>query len=262
MNTEELIVALKRLKLGYLSTNLEDFISQETKKRSSPRQMLERLAEVEIDDACRRSTASRLRQAKLGKYRPWADYDWGWPEEVPREAIDKLFTLNFLHEPANVIFVGTAGLGKTMCAKNLAYQAILAGHSALFVEAADMLADLSDQDSPRAFKTRLGRYLKPKLLVLDELGYLSYSTKSADIIFQVVSRRYEKASTIVTTNKAFKDWGTIFPGAACVNAMIDRLTHHAELIRITGKSYRKRESEHRKLEAETKATTKTKRDKQ
>jgi DNA replication protein DnaC len=132
-----------------------------------------------------------------------------------------------------------------MCAKNLAYQAALAGYSALFVETAAMLTDLEGQDGPRAFNTRLTKYLRPKVLVLDEVGYLSYSAKSADILFQVISRRYENSATIVTTNKAFKDWGGIFPGAACVNAMIDRLTHHAEIIRVTGKSYRLHESESR-----------------
>lgn len=243
---DELIGSLKRLKLGYLAENLDDFISRETKKRVSPREMIEHITELELTESKRKSTESRLRAAKIGKYKTWADFDWNWPEEIPRETIERLFTLNFVTEPANVILVGTAGLGKTMCAKNLAYQAALAGHTSYFIETADMLTDLGSQDSSRAFKTRLQRYLRPKVLVLDEVGYLSYSAKSADILFQVISRRYENTATIVTTNKPFKEWGTTFPGAACVNAMIDRLTHHAEIIKVAGKSYRLHESEQRK----------------
>jgi DNA replication protein DnaC len=246
---DELLARLLHLKLVYLAEHLDEFIGRETKKRSSAQEIIEHLVELELDESTRRQVASRLRFAKLGKYKVHADYDWNWPTEVPREAIEQLFSLAFVKEPANVVFVGTAGLGKTMLAKNLAYTAVLQGHSALFVEAAEMLADLGSQETPRTFKARLNHYLRPKLLVLDEVGYLSYSSKSADILFQVVSQRYEKTSTIVTTNKAFKDWGTIFPGAGCVSVLIDRLTHHAEIIQVAGKSYRLHESENRKKES-------------
>lgn len=245
MTKDELLARLQKLKLLYLADHLDDFLGRETKKRSSAAEIIERLIELEFAESQRRTIASRLRAAHLGKYKAYADYDWNWPTKVPREAIEQLFSLAFITEPANVVFVGTAGLSKTMLAKNLAYKAVLHGYSALFVDAADMLADLGSQETPRTFKMKLKKYLRPKLLVLDEVGYLSYSAKSADILFQVVSQRYEKSSTIVTTNKSFKDWGTIFPGAGCVSVLIDRLTHHAEIIQIAGKSYRLHESEKR-----------------
>ena len=131
-------------------------------------------------------------------------------------------TLNFLSEPANAIIFGSSGVGKTMIAKNIAYQSALAGHSALFVEASEMLSDLERQESPRLLKLRMSYYARPSVLVIDEVGYLSYSSRAADLIFQLVSRRHEKVCTIVTTNVAFKDWNTIFPGAACMVALIDR----------------------------------------
>ncbi len=258
MTNDELLPRLMNLKLLYLAEHLNDFVGRETKKRSSAQEIIEHLVELEIEENNRRMVASRLRFAKLGKYKAYADYDWNWPTEVPREAIEQLFSLAFVNEPANIIFVGTAGLGKTMMAKNLAYTAALQGHSALFVEAAEMLTDLGGQETPRTFKTRLNHYLRPKLLVLDEVGYLSYSSKSADILFQVISQRYEKTSTIVTTNKAFKDWGTIFPGAGCVSVLIDRLTHHAEIIQVSGKSYRLHESENRKQQTPPKPRSKEK----
>ena len=132
-----------------------------------------------------------------------------------------------------------------MIAKNIAYQAALAGHSALFEDASKMLTDLGQQDSPRALKLRMRRYVRPRLLVLDEVGYLSYSTHAADLMFQVISQRHENGATVVTTNIAFKDWGTIFPGATCAEVMIDRLTHNAEILSVDGDSYRRKESTER-----------------
>ena len=134
-----------------------------------------------------------------------------------------------------------------MIAKNIAHHAVLAGHSVLFITAAQMLLDLGAQDSARALDQRLRHYATARsLLVLDEIGYLSYDNRNADLLFQVVSRRYERKSLVLTTNLAFGDWPTIFPNAACATALIDRLVHHAEVIAIEGESYRRREAEHAK----------------
>ena len=134
-------------------------------------------------------------------------------------------------------------LGKTMIAKNIAHAAILAGQSALFVSASEMLLDLSKQDTARGLEGRLRHYAAPHVLICDEIGYLSYDNSAADLLFQIVSRRYEKRPTVLTTNLAFASWNTVFPNAACATALIDRLTHHSEIISIEGESYRKREAE-------------------
>ena len=142
-----------------------------------------------------------------------------------------------------MILVAAHGLGKTMLAKNLVHQAILAGHSARFLTASDLILDLTSQETARALQRRLRTYLRPSVLAIDEIGYLAYDAHAADLLFQVVSRRYEQKSIILTTNLPFKQWDTVFPNASCAVALIDRLTHHAEIVSIEGESYRKREAE-------------------
>jgi DNA replication protein DnaC len=140
------------------------------------------------------------------------------------------------------VLIAPQGLGKTILARNVAHQAVLAGHSVLFVTAAQLLLDLSAQDSARALERRFRHYCRPSLLCIDEIGYLSYDARNADLLFQIVSRRYESKSIVMTTNLAFSDWPTIFPNATCATALIDRTVHHADVIAIEGESYRRREA--------------------
>lgn len=155
----------------------------------------------------------------------------------------RVLGLEFLDRAENVILVAAQGLGKTMIAKNVAHQAVLQGASVRCVTAADLLLDLGGQETSRALERRLRAYVKPRLVVIDELGYLTYDNRAADLLFQGIGRRYERGSLLVTTNLAFKDWGSVFPNAACVTALIDRLPHHAEILTLTGESYRRREAE-------------------
>jgi DNA replication protein DnaC len=136
-------------------------------------------------------------------------------------------------------------VGKTMCACNLGYQAVLAGHTVLFITAGQLLGDLAALDSDSALRRRLRHYAAPDLLLVDEVGYLSYSNRHADLLFELVSRRYQHKSTVLTTNRAFKDWGEVFPNAACVVSLVDRLMHRAEVVRIEGESYRAKEAQER-----------------
>ena len=206
----------------------------------------------------RRSLERRLRAAHIGRFKPLADFDWTWPKSIERGAVEELMTLDFLKEASNVVLVGPNGVGKTMCACNLGYQAVLAGHTALFTTAGNLLGELAALDSDSALRRKLRQYAAPDLLVIDEVGYLSYSNRHADLLFELVSRRYQHKSTVVTTNRAFAEWGEVFPNAACVVSLVDRLMHRAEVVRIDGASYRAKEADERnalrKAERATKAT--------
>lgn len=234
---------LNDLGLRYTADALDDLIALATKKRFSHTQMLEYLADHELADRARRSVERRLSRSKIGRFKPIADFDWAWPERIDRDAVDAALRLEFLERTGNVVLVAPQGLGKTTIAKNIAHNAVLAGSSVLFTTAAQMLLDLSSQESARALERRLRHYQRFALLVVDEIGYLSYDNRNADLFFQVVSRRYEQKSLVLTTNLAFKDWPTVFPNATCATALIDRLCHHADILKVEGKSYRRREAE-------------------
>lgn len=202
----------------------------------------------EAAERSRRSLERRLREAHLGRFKPLADFDWAWPRQCDRAAIEELMTLDFLQDASNIVFAGPNGVGKTLCATNIAYQAVLAGHTALFITAGQLLGELAALDSDSALRRKLRQYAAPDLLVIDEVGYLSYSNRHADLLFELVSRRYQHKSTVVTTNRAFADWGEVFPNAACVVSLIDRLMHRAEVVRIDGDSYRAKEADERQAQ--------------
>lgn len=203
------------------------------------------LLEWEATERHRRSLERRLRAAHIGRFKSLADFDWQWPTQCDRPAVESLMTLDFLKDASNVVLVGPNGVGKTMCACNLGYQAVLAGHTALFITAGQLLGELAALDSDSALRRRLRFYAAPDVLLIDEVGYLSYSNRHADLLFELVSRRYQNKSTVVTTNRAFAEWGEVFPNAACVVSLIDRLMHRAEVVRIEGKSYRQKEADER-----------------
>lgn len=234
---------LRGLGLRFTADHLDDLVARATKQRLSPTQLLEQLAEHETQERAQRSLERRLGRSRVGRFKAMADYDWAWPQRIDREAVEAALRLDFIADGRNVVLVANQGLGKTMIAKNLAYQAALKGHSVLFLSAAQMLLDLAAQDSARGLERRLRHYCRPALLCLDEIGYLSYDNRNADLLFQVVSRRYEHKSMVLTTNLAFSDWPSVFPNAACATALIDRVVHHAEVLVIEGESYRRREAE-------------------
>lgn len=207
---------------------------------------LTQILDIEETERAQRSLKRRLDNTRLGTFKPIADFDWAWPQRCDRSLIEELFSLAFIAEAANVVLIGANGLGKTMLLKNLAYQAVLKGCTARFTLASDMLHDLAAQDSSTALARRVRRYTSPALLAVDEVGYLSYDARYADLLFEVVTRRYELRRPIVlTTNKGFGEWNQVFPNAACVVALVDRLVHRAEIVALEGKSYRLKEAQER-----------------
>lgn len=206
---------------------------------------VEPLLQWEEQERTRRSLERRIREARLGDFKALADFDWKWPKRIDRAALEELMTLEFVRDKSNVVLLGPNGVGKSTLALNLAYQSLLRGHTALFTTAGQMLGELAALDSDSALRRRLQRYAAPEVLVIDEVGYLSYSNRHADLLFELVSRRYGTASTIVTTNKPFAQWSEVFPNAACVVSLVDRLVHRAEVIAIEGESYRVKEARER-----------------
>lgn len=198
---------------------------------------------IEERERQKRSMERRLRNARVSTFKPMADFDWSWPKKIDREAVDDLFNFGFLKSGHNAVLVGPNGVGKTMILKNLAHQAVVRGHNVRFATASDMLADLAAQDSSASLARRLRRYTLPHLLCVDEVGYLSYDNRYADLLFEVVTRRYEAEKPILlSTNKAFSEWSEVFPHAACVVTLVDRLCHRAEVIEIEAQSYRLKEA--------------------
>jgi DNA replication protein DnaC len=234
---------LRDLGLLWLSEHLDDVVALATKKRWGPMQFVEYLIDQERTDRARRSLERRLARSRIQRFKPMTDFDWNWPTRIDREAVESALRLSFVEGARNVVLVANQGLGKTTIAQNIAHNAVLAGHSVLFVTAAQMLIDLASQDSARALESRLKLYSNVGILIVDEVGYLSYDSRNADLFFQIVSRRYERKSIVLTTNLAFADWNNIFPNAACTTALIDRLVHRAEIIAIEGKSYRVHEAQ-------------------
>lgn len=256
---DPLLARAKALKLHGLLTHWQEVAGNA---------WIELLIRWEEEERARRSLERRLGSAHLGRFRPLTDFDWNWPKRCDREALEELMDLTFLQETANAILVGPNGVGKSTIARNIAHQAVLAGHTVLCTSAAKMLNELAAADGDNALRRRLALYARPRLLLIDEIGYLSYSNRHADLLFEIVSRRYQEKSTLITTNRPFAEWGEVFPNAACVVSLVDRLVHNAEIIHIEGESYRLKEAKERtaarrkqRAARKNKARTKTPTDK-
>ena len=199
----------------------------------------------ERQERARRSLERRLGSAHIGRFKPLCDFDGAWPKRCDRAAVEALMALDFRAEAANVVLVGPNGVGKSTLAQNIAHQALVHGHTVLFTSAGQLLGDLCALDSDSALRRRLRHYARPQLLVIDKVGYLSYSNRHADLMFELISRRYQAKSTLVTTNRPFAEWRDMCPNAACVVSLVDRLVHNAEIIAIEGESYRLKEARER-----------------
>jgi DNA replication protein DnaC len=240
--SNDLVTNLTQIGLKSVASNLDDFIARATKARWSPRMLLEEVHRMESEERSRLSLENRLRFSGIGNFKPMADFDWNWPEKVDRDVIERALTLDFIQEGRNLILLGRNGLGKTMIVKNIAHSAVMAGYSVLFRTAADIIEHLQC-DSPQLRRRRIQAYARPHLLCIDELAYLSYDDNAADLLYEVINRRYERRSVIITTNRNFKEWNQVFPNATCIATLLDRLTHHADASAFEGESYRVHESE-------------------
>ena len=240
--SEQLLQQLAYLKLPAIAAQYEAAIIKACEAGWPYSQFLAYLVELESDQRQQRATERRVTAARFPVLKTLETFQWSWPKQINTLQVKELFRLQFMRSYTNVIFIGGVGLGKTHLATALGYHAALEGKQVLFVNTIDAINALIVAQRVGRLGTELRRYLKPQLLILDELGYLPIDKCGADLLFQIISGRYEKGATVITTNRAFNQWPEIFNNdATLTSALLDRLLHHATTVVIEGKSYRMKE---------------------
>jgi len=239
---EELTEILRRLSLTTVVQHYEQLGKEAAREGLSHVEYLRRLVEAEAAARYERSVQRRTKAARLPVLKTLEQFDWSWPRKINRPQIQDLFRLRFVEQNSNVVFIGNVGLGKTHFALALAHSACLNNVPTLFTQAVEIVNTLSAAQAANTLSKALKVYAAPRLLVIDELGYLPMDKRGSDLIFQVVSARYERGATIITTNTAYKHWAPIFNNdATLTTAILDRLVHHCETVTIEGKSFRQKD---------------------
>ncbi len=238
-DTTRLHEHLHNLKLPWIKENLEMLSAKATHGQWTYHEFLSALIEGEANQRMDRATHRRLDAARFPVIKTLDGFDWSWPKQINPLEVRDLFRLQFIQEHQNVILLGGCGMGKTHLATALGHEACLKGYRVLFVSVAELINHLLAAQTEHRLKAELKKVLRPDLLILDELGYIPLDKHGADLLFQVISQRYERGSMILTSNKAYKDWAGVFNNDNTVtSAILDRLLHHCHTITITGSSYR------------------------
>lgn len=235
---ERLHENLRYLGLTKTDESIESLLDKATRRSIAPTDLLDQVIMDEAQAKFERQVRRRLKDAQIPVVKTLDGFEWDWPEKINRAQILSLLDLRFLDEKRNALLLGTAGLGKTRIATAIAHRACQAGRRVLFTTAVHLVNHLQASLCDGGLIRRLRAYTRPELLVIDELGYLPIDKQGADLLFQVVSARYERGSIILTSNRAFKEWGQVFNDNTIAAAVIDRLGHHSEVVLIEGKSYR------------------------
>lgn len=230
---------LEYLKLSFIAEHYAEFAQQGAEQHWDHLSFLTRLLEGEAQRRQDRSIERRIRLARFPVRKTLEQFDWNWPRKINRLQVQNLFRLRFIEETANVVFIGGVGLGKTHLSIALGLTACHHGHSVLFVSAVDAINTLAAAKATGRLKLELQKYVRPRVLLIDELGYLPIDKTGADLLFQIISQRYEHASTLINTNRTYKKWAEIFNNdSTLTSAVLDRVLHHAETVTIEGKSFR------------------------
>jgi DNA replication protein DnaC len=234
-----LLDQLDYLKLPFIKGHHSELAAEAGRQNWDHQEYLGRLVDGEFNQRQQRCIERRIKAAHFPVIKTLEQFQWNWPKKINRIQVQNLFRLEFIPQKGNVILLGNVGLGKTHLAIALGYAACLQGHSVLFADAIAVVNDLTAAQKTGSLKRALKKYLRPETLCLDEVGYLPVDQAGADLLFQVISQRYERGSIILTTNKPFKQWSSIFNNDATIaSAVLDRLLHHAETVIIEGSSFR------------------------
>jgi DNA replication protein DnaC len=232
---------LSYLKLPFIRENYETIAKTAARKQWDHIQYLSELVELESNLRRDRCIKRRIKTARFPVIKTMDQFDWTWPKKINQAQVKNLFRLKCNEETCNVVLIGSVGVGKTHIATALGYQACLKNNTVLFTSAIDAVNNLIAAQHAGQLKQELKKYLKPSLLIMDELGYLPIDKNGADLLFQIISERYERGSIIITTNRVFKEWPEIFNNdSTLTSALLDRLLHHTEAVLIEGDSYRMR----------------------
>jgi DNA replication protein DnaC len=235
----QLDVQLQRLHLPYIQGNYQTLARKAAEQQRSHLDYLAQLVEGEFTTREIRSIERRIRNARFPVRKTLDDFQWSWPKKINRLQIQNLFRLDFIATCTNVVMIGNVGLGKTHLSIALGHAACASGHSVLFTTAIDIINVLAAAQSAGQLKREIRRYVKPAVLIVDELGYLPVDKHGADLLFQIISGRYERAPTVITTNRAYKHWAQIFNNdSTLTSAILDRIMHHVDTVIIEGKSFR------------------------
>jgi len=229
---------LKSFKLSGIYNTVDERLSFAKDKSLSYQEFLELLLEDEENNRRENSYKKRYSRAKLPCLKRIEDFDFSFQPSIDRRVINDFATCQFIGQRKNIIFLGEPGVGKSHLSVAIAIKALLKGHRVLFTQVSEMLQVLHQSKADNSYYKKLDYYIKPELLVLDELGFKKIPSYSADDFFEVISKRYEKGSVIITTNKSFEEWGDIFADNILASAIIDRVVHHSTVIKVNGKSYR------------------------
>jgi len=229
---------LKDFKLSGIYSTVDERLSFAKDKSLSYQEFLELLLEDEENNRRENSYKKRYSRAKLPYQKRIEDFDFSFQPSIDRRVINDFATCQFIGQKKNIIFLGEPGVGKSHLSVAIAIKALLKGHRVLFTQVSEMLQALHQSKADNSYYKKLDYYIKPELLVLDELGFKKIPNYSADDFFEVISKRYEKGSVIITTNKSFEEWGDIFADNILASAIIDRVVHHSTVIKVNGKSYR------------------------
>ena len=241
---EQLQEDLKQLKLAYILEHYEEVLDEAARKNSSMLEVLSLLLGGEASLRAERAMRRRIAQARLPKRKTLDEYDFNFPKRIPKQKILRLFDCQFVQKYGCAVIIGGTGTGKTHFLNALGYVACEQGISVRFTRVIEMINLLTTAQINGTLDKKLREYVRPNLLLLEELGYLPIDKRGADLMFQVVAARYETGSMVVSTNRKFREWGKIFDvDNTLATAMIDRLMHHGEAIVIEGESYRTKDSD-------------------